>query len=218
MRRSGLNTINAAFFFFVSIGSLTDCAISGAAPWEYVLHTAPFLFGAAILYALKKKIGPKITAIMYLALGALSILFSEHDSLTGAIFMCYAFCVLEKRWVAITAALASALALLYKATSTPFTPPQTIVYIAGFAHIVAVFWWLVLRRPVAVALSPGDYETAEIIRMRINGLTYKEIADRMCLSDSAISKRLERARRKVGAHSNEHLVALMSRSGQLVLE
>lgn len=219
MKRSGLNIINASFFLIIAIANIVDCALTKSPLWEYFAYGLPLIAAAAAIYILKKKITPKITAGIFLAFSILSIAFGDHGNLTGAVFFCFGIYTFKSHKIATIGIVLTALAILGKAVITPYTIPQTVNFIAGYFYIVSVFYVLIMRQDIPrVGSDPDDYEIAEIVKMLINGLSYKEIADRMDVSASAISKRLERVRGRMGAKSNEHLAILMSRNGQIVIE
>lgn len=57
----------------------------------------------------------------------------------------------------------------------------------------------------------------DVVRHLANGLTYRQIARRLCLSEWSIKTRAGKARKASGADTNCQLVAIVIRTGQLQL-
>lgn len=225
MKRSGLNTVNASFFLIIAAGNIVSCLSFRDPFWIFFSYTAPFILASIFIYLMKNRITPKITAWIFLCIslyatfnGGNGDLTEGYGNLTGAIFLCFALYLFKNRKIAIISGITTSLVILGKAVISLWTVPQTINFISGYIYILIIYWILHSSPKIKVEMSSDDYETADIVMMMINGLSYKEIADRMDVSASAISKRLERARGRIGAKSNEHLAILMSRSGQIVIE
>jgi DNA-binding CsgD family transcriptional regulator len=203
---------------FVAVANIVGCIIGDPTWFQYIFNVALLVVISCAFYFLRKIITFKVLAYLYVAFSVLSILLGEHDSLTGAIFVCFAIYVFDNNRIRSISILLVALATLLKAVFASFSIPQTMHFIAGNAFIITIFWLLIMKPSKPVVTNPDDYETAEIVKYMIDGLSYKEISERLICSESAISKKLERARKKAGVKSNIHLAIILSRSGQIVLE
>ena len=217
MKHRGLNTINASFFILFAVGNLISCITFNDPLWKILIYTLPLIGISVSIYILKKRITYKFTAWLFLGFSLLSVVMGDHGNMTGAIFICFAFYLFQNDRIVIVAAISTALTILGKSVITPFTIPQTINFIGGYFYIIAIYWVLIHPKPLKKISDEIDYETAEVIKMVISGLTYKEIADRLTISTSAVSKKLERCRSRFNAKSNEHLVALLVKKGHIVL-
>lgn len=216
MKRVELNSLNAAFFLIVSASAFVGILISNMPAWKYIVYPLPFLLTSIAIFLFKKKLTPKITAGLFLAFSIMSIVFGDHGNLTGSIFLCFALYVFASTRISIVSGVVTILVILAKAIIDEWTIPQMVNYLSAYAYILAVYWVLIHPK-VKIHAEALDYETMEILRLVVMGIHKKEIADRMDMTQSGISKRLERARVKMNARSDIELGIMLSKRGHIVL-
>lgn len=217
MKRVDLNTLSASFFVVIAAGNFANIIISKAQLSDLFVWVLPFLLLSAAICFLKNKITPKTTAIVFILFSFGSIYFGNLGNLTGAVFLCFALYIFANTKVSVVAGVVSVLLILTKAIADEWSVPEVINYLSAYAYIISVYWVMIHPKPLVFPVSGLDYETGRVINMVANGMTYKEIADRLSISDSAVSKRLERCRIRFDAKSNEHLVILLIKNGHIDL-
>lgn len=217
MKRVGLNTLSAVFFLIIAAGNFAEIITEGHPRHELLIWVVPFLLFSMLICLLKDKINSKITAIVFVLFSFCSIYFGDVGNLTGAVFLCFALYIFANTKVSLVAGVVSVLLILFKAVVNNWSVPQAINYLSAYAYIISVYWVMIHPKPLVFPVSGLDYETGQVINMVARGLPYKEIADKLSISDSAVSKRLERCRIRFGAKSNEHLVILLIKNGHIVL-
>ena len=218
MKRSGLNTLNAAFFILVSAANIANCIIESKPLWEYFAYSLPLILAAVIIYIFKNKITPKITAGIFLAFSILSIVFGDHGNLTGSVFLCFALYVFANMRLSIVVGVMTVLVILGKSVIAHWTVPQVINYMSAYTYILAVYWILIHPKERTVECDSLDYVTMGVIKMVIAGTNRKEIADRLDITESGITKKLKSAREKMTARSTEELVLILAEKGHIGLK
>ena len=215
MKRSGLNTINAALFFVIGVGNAITILTDDKPLWWLSTHTGVLIGIALAFFLLKPKISPKISAILYVIVSLFSIIFAEHDSLTGSFFLCFAIYILENKKITIFALTATAIAVLAKAAFTPWSVPQTINFIAGYSYILAVYWVLIHPKQPKITSKELDYETLEIILKLYKGMNRAEISDSLSINPSTVTDKMKKARSKMGAKSDMELWEKLRQKGYI---
>ena len=217
VRRSGLNIIAASCAVFIGISNLINCVVQGKPLWEYLTYVVVLLIGAALFYY-RRKVSPKLTASLFLAASFMSLAFGDRGNLSGPVFLCFGLYIFENRKLAVTIGIITALGILGKAVHDGFTIPQTMNFIAGYGAIIATYWYLHFK-PRGTKLqtpTPAEFDTIEVVRLLMEGLSYNEIAERQCVTEAAIRKRLYRERKKYGARNNFELIHIMTQRGHIV--
>lgn len=217
MTRSGLNTSNAAFALVVAATGAAQIVISGMPWWKFLVYTFPLLLFAVVFYAMRKRIAERLLGGIFIAAAAFAILAGDQGNLTGAPYLFVGLYLSKSKNQTMVAALTiSALAVIGKAVFAGYSVPQVINYIAGFGHLFGVMWVVFVLPSRRIVKDPdADWGTSEVVRLLIEGLSYKEIADRQCVTEGAIKKRLYRERKKYGARNNFELIHLMTKRGHI---
>lgn len=214
-----LKPILSLLCLLIAAGNIAEGLIFSYGLFWFIGYPGTQVIIAAILFFFGSKISLKTIAYMFYAMSIASIGMGDRGNLSSAFFLCVAFQIFENMKVFKYALAITVLAILPKAISH-YTVPQTYKLLVGLFGMVAV-WYEVFVRPKQIkrkVFTEEDNENANIMQYVVNGLSYKEIADLVNISQSAISKRLERFRGRMDAKSNEELAILLSRSGQIVLK
>lgn len=217
MKRRGLNIASIITMSILGISNLITGITESRPFYQWFIYVGMFLAAACLIFIFEKYITPKIMALFFILLSVLSIILGDNGNLTGATFLIFSIYIFESKKVSLIALALTFVVILIKSVWSGFTVPQTMNYLLGYGYILSIYFLLIHPKPLRSISSEIDYETAEVIKMVISGLSYKEIADRLTISTSAVSKKLERCRARFNAKSNEHLVALLVSKGHIVL-
>ena len=95
-----------------------------------------------------------------------------------------------------------------------FSAMQVLIMFAGYAYGILIYYNLFHPKKPSMAYHPRlDDENIEILEHLAAGLTNKEIADRVFLSQNAVTKRLKTMRDNFNVKSNCQLIYDLSIKG-----
>jgi DNA-binding CsgD family transcriptional regulator len=153
-------------------------------------------------------------------IGILSTLMGLEDNATGAIFLIYSFYIFHTTKSNIIIMCLTLVAIVCKFMFFGFTIAQAINMILAYIYIFLIYYILIHpksdnKKPV---ICPKlDYQTVEILQNLYEGINIKQIAYDIFLSEDAVSKRIQRAKKTMGAKSREHLLAICRENGYIGL-
>lgn len=217
MKKCGSNNIFAAAFLALAIGNSIDCFLTQSPFIDYLLYSGPFLVLSPIFFFLRESITKKGRAWILIIFSILAIIAGDHGNLTGAMFLCFSLFIFANTRIIAIAITAAVIAIIGKAAFSGWTVSQSINYIIGMIFVVWYYWNDIHPKPLKSESPDLDYETMEVIKLTIQGIHKKEIADRMDITDSGVSKKLKRARDRMNARSDMELAIILSSKGHIVL-
>ncbi len=181
-----------------------NCLISKY-PWiDYVIYPG-ILFLLTIIYLIFKEY--KVNSLLFIMLSILSIIFGDHGNLTGAIFLCFAVYIIKQKEIIIGIIIVIIITILIKFVLIKYTLAQMMNYIIVFAAIILIYFDLIHpKRKINTCVLKIDEVDNQIMELLIGGLKNKEIADRVYLSQNAVTKRIGNLRKKYNCYNNEQLI------------
>ena len=218
MKRIELNLLVSVVFMSVGIAAAVSIFVEGMPWWKYLSVPLPLIAISTAIFIFKKKITRKIISFIFLGCSLLSIIFGEHDNLSGVLFLFLAYSTYITPRFIVTSASVSFLTILATAIIKEWPMPSTIIFIIGYCGMLAITWAIYYPKERTVECDSLDYVTIGAIKMVIAGINRKEIADRLDITESGITKKLKSARDKMKARSNEELVLILAEKGHIGLK
>lgn len=215
--RTALNDITALSLLLIGAGNAVTGILENKPLIGFVPFVGLFFAFSATLFVLRRKIGRKFIAWLYLAIASITIAMGELSDLTGPWLLCYSLAIFSNRKIIIASVFAVIVSVSIKAVIDGHSVIQAYLFIIGSAYMAAVYYILNMPRKKEPIPSALDDDDIAIVRLRMDGLSYKEIADQLIdMTEGAVKKRLERARVRYHAKSNEDLVYLLAIKGHIV--
>jgi len=181
----------------------------------YVYYVLPF-FIVLVAYFLCRKY--YIDSYLLLLASVFSILAGEWGNLSGAVFLCFFFYSIRDNTAIIITLICTLVAIVAKmCMDVNGTITRTISYIIGYTYILTMYFLLIHPKKNNVNRLNEDEINLTIIDLLISGYRTKEIADKVFLSQNAVTKRITKMREKYSCKNNEQLVLCFIRKGNLGL-
>lgn len=216
LKRIDRNQIHAAFFAVIAAANAVDNIQYGTLFTLYGLaYVGVFVVASAVFFILHNKLSLKWTAGVMIFFMAMYLFMGDASSGDAAICAVFAIAAMPSRKLLVIVLSLLGVGATLKVGFMAQPAPQSIAYIALLGYFVVMFFELIWGKGVKLSAWMLDKEIIDIMRLVIKGERYKEIADRYETTESAIGKKLKRAREKVGARSNEELAIIMAENGRL---
>lgn len=170
---------------------------------RYIFYILPFAITLPICIFFKSY---KIDAYLFLIASIMSILIGNWGNLSGAVFLCFSlYCFENKRLTMIVICLtiiSVGLKFIFLRKDSLIT--ESILYLIGYSYIFIIYY--ILIHPKNYFNIDEDSINKKIIQFLIEGNKNKEIANKINLSQNAITKRIEKMRSKYNCGNNEQLI------------
>lgn len=190
--------------FISSIVNFINCIIYKYSWINYIIYPG-ILFLIFVFYLVFKDY--KVNSILFFVCSILSIIFGNCGNLTGAIFLCFAFYIIKKKKIINIVICMIILTILIKFIIEKYTLAQMMNYIIIFIAIILIYFDLIHpKKIINTCVIKIDEIDSQIIEFLIKGLKNKEISDKVYLSSNAVTKRIEKLRKKYNCYNNEQLI------------
>lgn len=206
-----ISIINAFVALIISLNNFVDQIIKGESLIERWDKTIPFLLISSLcFYSLKK---PKITTIIYAVSSLICLITTEEaGNLTGIVFLFFALKNIKDIKYSTGIIFLNFLVLGTKSL-LGFSGNQLIILSIGYAYTIIIYYLSfhpkkIKQSGLEIICTELEQEDIEILQYLYNGLSIKEISDKIYLSPGAINKRIGRAKETMNAKSREHLIAI----------
>jgi len=208
--------INILAIILIAVFNLITCITKQFSIDKYIFYVIPFFIMAGIYILFKNY---KIDALLFITASPLSIFIGTWGNLTGAIFLCFAFYCLEDKKIIIISLFFTLLCIFLKMLfDSNGTIPRTFNYIIGYGYILIMYFILIHPKKYGKLPTLNEDEiNIKIIEMLISGSRIKEIADKVYLSQNAVTKRIEKMRMKYSCGNNEQMIYFLVKNGKIRL-
>ena len=204
MDRLKIYNINIFVLSLISILNIYTGIIEKMDFIYYVYYVLPFIISLIIYSFFRNYI---IDALLFIIASSLSIFISSWGSLTSPIFLCFAFYCLDDKKIIVITCFCTLIAIISKMIiDENGTIIRTIMYIIGYSYIILIYYILIHPKKSYNIIIDEDKINLKIIDFLIRGNRIKEIANKVYLSENAITKRIEKMRLKYNCGNNEQLV------------
>ena len=213
MDRLKVYNINIFVLSLISILNIYTGIIEKMDFIYYVYYVLPFIISLIIYSFFRNYI---IDALLFIIASSLSIFISSWGSLTSPIFLCFAFYCLDDKKIIVITCFCTLITIISKMIMDENgTIIRTIMYIIGYSYIILIYYILIHPKKSYNILIDEDKINLEIISFLIQGNRIKEIANKVYLSENAITKRIEKMRVKYNCRNNEQLVYSFTEKGYI---
>ena len=183
---------------------------------KYFVATIPFII-ALIVYAIFKRHKFVTNSILYFFCSILCILFAPWDSPTGVFLLCLAIYTWNNKVIMWQFFIFTILTIGIKTIFTPEPTTRIINYILVYAWFIALYF-IKFHPGVTMAHNSLEDTNQKIMKLLVSGYHTKEIADKICISQNAVSKRIGQIRVKFDCKSNEQMIYYMIEKGIIRLK
>jgi hypothetical protein len=214
--RLKVHHINIFFLSLLIILNIYTGIIERMGLIYYTGYVFPFVAGI-ILYSFFRTF--MIDALLFIIASALTIFVGTWGNLTGAIFLCFAFYCCKDETIIIITIFCTLIAIISKMLiDENVTIIRTVLYILGYAYIILHYYILIHpKKKINLTRLNEDDINIMIIDFLMSGDRLKEIADKINLSQNAVTKRIEKMRDKYNAGNNIQLIISLIRKGKIGL-
>lgn len=179
--------------------------------FEYFKFALPFAIAMGVIYFIKNY---KVNAIVYALFGILTTLTGSTGNFSGAIFICFSIYIFNTKKTNIILILLMVLSTAANYTMKGFTIADSLNNFAAYMFTIIIYFILIHPKKPSMIYHPKlDEENIEILEHLAGGLTNKEIADHVFLSQNAVTKRLKTMRDNFNVKSNCQLIYDLSLKG-----
>jgi DNA-binding CsgD family transcriptional regulator len=180
----------------------------------FLYHVVPFVPALILNIYFQKKKQYKWNAFIYAVIGICSIFGNGTANYSGAVFIIFSFYIFNSRITNIILFTITLVSIVAKNMIFGFTLNNLIGHIIVFGFSFLIYY--ILIHPKNIETSPSiDYELSEIIKMKSQGLTTKEISDRLYVSPDAVMKKWSRSRKDDGCDNDVQYILKLVKNGQI---
>jgi DNA-binding CsgD family transcriptional regulator len=202
--------------FFALIGNTITAIVGSFDLLTIAAHVVPpfavVVFGLSMRHPKKSTVANAFMVISWVwaALGGVGNL----GPAVAIIFALYIH-ISDKRMIATLSGVL--IVTVAKFALHGYTVAQFFTYNSGYMFAIGFYWYYIHPRGSGLFTPheghPIDELTLTILHLMAEGYQTKEVADRVFLSREAVSKRLSRVRKELGARNNEQLFAYLTLKG-----
>jgi len=174
---------------------------------------------AAITIYCKYKKYKNWNAILYIIQGLITTYIGFEGNFSGIVFIVFAVYIFNKDKFTITCIILTLLTLTAKFAFKELTIGQVVNMLIIYTVVFLIYYILIHpKKPeieINIICKELDSETVRIIQMLYSGETIKEIADKIYLTESAVTKRIYRANEIMNAKTRPHLIGICIEKGYI---
>jgi DNA-binding CsgD family transcriptional regulator len=203
--------------FLVPINSIISFLIEREGDvLKYFIASIPFVI-ALIIYKLFTRYKFITNSILYFFCSILCILFAPWDNITGALLLCLAIYTWNDKIIMWEFLIMTALTIAIKTIFLPEPTTRVLNYILVYAWFICLYFIKIHPRAI---LKHNDLDEANegIVKALIQGYSRKEISNKVCISENAVSKRIQAMREKFSCGNDAQMVYYMIEKGFLRLK
>lgn len=209
-----LYIINMACLFLIGTVNL----INGIATGKGFLYFCgySFIFYAVLLitYIFKIKSKYKWNALLYALMG-LAVTYTGYEgNFSGAIFILFSIYIFNTNKSNLILSISTLLIITSKFALKSFTIGETVNMFIIYSLVFIIYFILIHPKNPSMIYNPKiDEENSQIIELIAAGKTNKEIADKVYLTQNAVTKRLKTMRDNFQVKSNCELIYILTKKG-----
>lgn len=184
---------------------------------KYFIAVIPFII-ALIIYKIFLRYRFITNSVLYFFCSILCISFAPWDSPHGAIFLMFAIYTWNNKvvlWIYFI------ITMIFIAIKTIFMPEPTtriLNYVIAYAWLMALYFKKIHpKKQTNLTRLNEDNVNIMIIDLLMSGDRLKQIADKINLSQNAVTKRIEKMRDKYNAGNNIQLIVSLIKKGKIRL-
>lgn len=195
-----IDWLNLSVLFLVFFFNLVNQIHLEKSIMERVLYTGPFLFMILLVVIFKGNRCFKSLIYLLIAIGT-TLDPANMSDYSGSIFFIYSFHIIRKPGYAVFVSVASIACLTVRSIILVDTVPGTLIMIAVFAYIYAIYYFLIFKptsvHPKVKIKSLSDKEN-KLLTLIGDGLTHKEAAYEMKITHTEASGIIKKIKKKTG--------------------
>lgn len=181
----------------------------------FLEFVVPFFVALGINILSWKKGFFKWHAVLYGIIGIWVILSNEPSNFSAVVFILFSFHIFNNKVSNVVLFCGVVIAVFIRNVLVDSEPGFLVAHYLVFGYVFVIYFLLFQKNTISFSKEIDDI-TRQLITLKTKGYTTKEIADRMCLSTDAISKRLKRLCVKFGCKNNDVLLYTLLRDGHIV--
>lgn len=203
----------------VVIGNLIAVVLNNGSLFDYIMYVGIFIPIITVLLLIKNPKN-KIVSIILLALSCIGVWFGGDTNLVSATLFCFAIYIsMDKKTIFIYSGCLL-ISIILKFTFMGLNIPQLFVILSGSSFIIILYQHYIHPKEVKnnIIFCPKlDSQDLQIAQLLLEGDHIRDIADKVYLTQDAVSKRIGRAKVKMDAKSTLHLVGICQEKGYIKL-